>query len=377
MTNTNLENELWQTAVNLRGTVAPADYKHYVLPLLFMRYLSLRYEQRYTHLTLMLKDTRSEYYTGDPDIDREFLEDAAEYESHNVFVAPPEARWNYVRRHAQADDIKIKLDRAMSLLEEAQPKLRGLLPPIYAQSNLNPDQVAGLINLFSKDIFSKPDGSDILGRTYMYFISTFASTEGNRGGEFFTPYAIVRLLVEMLEPKRGKVNEDLQLRLLLKLLNDELDQGRKRNLGRYRSFKEMLDEALTRYNNRIIEAKDMVEVIRKIHAQQQADAQRQAELNLTDEELAFYDVIVLGDGINLHQTDEWIAGLVRQVVAAVRANLQVDWTKPHRSDIEAAVRSAVGRVLRRNKIKGEQFIFLRNRLMKQARASYEDWPMAA
>ncbi len=172
-------------------------------------------------------------------------------------------------------------------------------------------------------------------------------------------------------------NEDLQMRLLLKLLNDELDRGRKRNLGRYRSFKEMLDEALNRYNNRLIEANDVVAVIRKIHAQQQADAQRQAELGLSDEELAFYDVIVLGDDINLAQTDEWIADLVRQVVKSVRANLQVDWTKPHRSDIEAAVQSAVGRVLRRKRIKGEQFAFLRKRLMKQAKASYEEWPLVA
>lgn len=139
----------------------------------------------------------------------------------------------------------------------------------------------------------------------------------------------------------------------------------------------MLDDALNRYNNRLIEAKDVVEVIRKIHAQQQADVRRQTELGLTDEELAFYDVIVLGEDINLHQNDEWMADLVRQVVKAVRANLQVDWAKPHRSDIEAAVQAAVGRVLRRNKIKGEQFTFLRNRLMKQAKASYEDWPMAA
>ena len=167
------------------------------------------------------------------------------------------------------------------------------------------------------------------------------------------------------------------MRLLLKLLNDEIHQKRKRNLGRYKSFKEMLDEALAKYNNRIIEAKDVVEVIRKIHAQQQADEERKEELGLTDEELAFYDVITLGEDIDLHQTDEWIADLVRQVVESVRTNLQVDWTKPHRSNIEAVVQSAISRVLRKNRIKGEQFLFLRKRLMKQAKASYEDWPMAA
>jgi type I restriction enzyme M protein len=205
MAETTLEAELWQTAVSLRGTVAPADYKHFVLPLLFIRYLTLRYEQRYHQLELVLKDQRSPYFTGDPEIDAETLADPVEYHSHNVFIVPPEARWSYLRQQARADDIKLKLDRAMKLLQETHPKLNGLLPPIYANSNLTNEQVAGLINLFSKDLFNRGDGSDVLGRAYMYFISNFASTEGNRGGEFFTPLSIVRLLVEMLELSKGKI----------------------------------------------------------------------------------------------------------------------------------------------------------------------------
>jgi type I restriction enzyme M protein len=118
---------------------------------------------------------------------------------------PEEASWDYLRRHARSDDIKLRLDNAMRLLEERHPKLAGVLPRIYANSNLEPDQVAGLINLFSKDIFAQENGADLLGRTYEYFISNFASSEGTRGGEFFTPSSIVRLLVEMLEPAGGKV----------------------------------------------------------------------------------------------------------------------------------------------------------------------------
>jgi type I restriction enzyme M protein len=199
------ERELWEAAVNMRGTVAPADYKHYVLPLLFLRYLSLRYEQRYRQLKVELKDPGSDYYTGDPEVDAEILEDPTEYELANVFVIPKEASWDYLLRHARSDDIKLRLDNAMRLLEERYPKLEGVLPRIYAASNLEPDQVAGLINLFSKDIFAQRNGADLLGRTYEYFISNFASTEGTRGGEFFTPSSIVRLLVEMLEPTEGKV----------------------------------------------------------------------------------------------------------------------------------------------------------------------------
>jgi len=201
----NFERELWETAVTLRGTVSPADYKHYVLPLLFLRYLSLRYEERHHQLELALADPKSDYYTGDPAVDQEILDDPGEYALANVFVLPQEATWAYLRQHARADDIKLKLDNAMRLLEEAYPeKLAGVLPRIYAGSNLSVDQTAGLINLFSKEIFAARNGADLLGRTYEYFISNFASTEGNRGGEFFTPSSIVRLLVEMLEPTDGQ-----------------------------------------------------------------------------------------------------------------------------------------------------------------------------
>jgi type I restriction enzyme M protein len=199
------ERELWETAVTLRGTVAPADYKHYVLPMLFLRYLSLRYEQRRGQLQMLLKDPQSEYYTGDPETDGEILEDPSEYARDNVLVVPEEASWDYLRRNARAGDIKLRLDNAMKLLEERHPRLQGVLPRIYAGSNLEVDQVAGLINLFSRDIFARQNGADLLGRTYEYFIGNFASSEGTRGGEFFTPSSIVRLLVEMLEPSAGKV----------------------------------------------------------------------------------------------------------------------------------------------------------------------------
>jgi type I restriction enzyme M protein len=202
----NFEKELWETAVSLRGTVSPAEYKHYVLPLLFLRYLSLRYEQRRAEIQQALRDRDSEYYTGDPEIDAEILADASEYIKDNVFIVPEEASWDYLRDNAWSDDIKLKIDNAMRILEELYPQqLGGVLPRIYAGSNLTVAQVAGIINLFSKDVFARDNGADLLGRTYEYFISNFADSEGKRGGQFFTPHSIVKLLVEMLEPERGKV----------------------------------------------------------------------------------------------------------------------------------------------------------------------------
>jgi type I restriction enzyme M protein len=183
----------------------PADYKHYVLPLLFLRYLSLRYEERRRQLTTFLRDPSSEYYTGDPEADREILDDPTEYEAASVLVVPREASWDYLRQHARAGDIKLRLDSAMRILDERHAKLQGVLPRIYANSNLEPGQVADLISLFSKDVFAQRNGADLLGRTYEYFIGNFASSEGTRGGEFFTPSSIVRLLVEMLEPQQGIV----------------------------------------------------------------------------------------------------------------------------------------------------------------------------
>src|SRR6266508_399623 len=124
-----------------------------------------------------------------------------------------------------------------------------------------------------------------------------------------------------------------------------------------------LMQAIARYNNGAIQAADVVAVM--------------AELGLSDEEIAFYDVIAHGAPQGIPTENEWIADLVREVVAAVHSNVKVDWTKAHRRDVYASVESAVKRVLRRRLIKGEQFRFLLARLMEQAKASYEDWPLAA
>jgi type I restriction enzyme M protein len=201
------EKDLWDAAVQLRGNIAPADYKHYVLPLLFLRYLSLKYERRREQLKLLVEEETSEYFTPDPAIAEEILNDPDEYKREGVFIIPEEAQWDYLVRHAQDDDIKLKLDRAMGLLENAYPELRGIRPKIYAGSNLSRENVTGLINLFARDVFKADAGreSDVLGRVYEYFITNFASTEGTRGGEFFTPRSIVKLMVAMMEPKEGKV----------------------------------------------------------------------------------------------------------------------------------------------------------------------------
>ncbi len=202
-----LVRELWQAAVNLRGSIEPAGYKRYVLPIIFLRFLLLRYERRREDLARMVQEPKSEYYTKDPKAARATLEDPDEYRAVGAFIVPKAARWSEILEHAQDDDIKVRLDNALELLEKTHPdKLRGLLPRIYAGSNLDRESVTGLINLFSKDIFGQDHGGeDLVGRVYEYFIGEFANSEGKRGGEHFTPLSIVRTLVAMLEPEQGVV----------------------------------------------------------------------------------------------------------------------------------------------------------------------------
>ena len=202
-----LMKELWQAAVNLRGSIEPADYKRYVLPIIFLRFLSLRYERRREELEGLLADPKSDYFTKDAKVASRILADADEYRAAGAFIVPEKSRWSYILQHAQADTIKSILDDALELLEKTYPdKLRGLLPRIYAGSNLDREGVTGLINLFSKDIFKQDHGGeDLVGRVYEYFIGEFANSEGKRGGEYFTPVSIVRTLVAMLEPEGGVV----------------------------------------------------------------------------------------------------------------------------------------------------------------------------
>lgn len=190
---------------------------------------------------------------------------------------------------------------------------------------------------------------------------------------------------EFLAGFRKQEKQDLQVRLLQKLLQDELDARQRQNVMQVRSFKQMLDEAITRYNNHVIQAANVVQVMVEIRKQWAANEQRKQQLNLNDEELAFYDVIVMGESMgestgetsNITTDNEWIDSLVRDVVKVVRNNLQVDWTQAHRQDVKASVESAVKLVLRKRRVKGEQLAFILNRLMKQAEAIYKDWPMAA
>ncbi|MBO3117501.1 N-6 DNA methylase [Winogradskyella sp. DF17] len=207
----NFEQELWKAANELRGAVAENQYKDYVLPLIFLKHLSERYENRKEELQQAFKDESSDYYTTDQEEQNYVLEDPDEYLSKNTYIIPKEATWQYLQDNAEQDNIKVLVDDAFDVLDDTlaqyRPDLKGILPRIFVKSQLTPKQVAGLINLLANPKLSEKEnpGSDILGRVYEYYIGKFAIAEGSGAGQFFTPSSIVRLMVEMIEPYQGKI----------------------------------------------------------------------------------------------------------------------------------------------------------------------------
>jgi type I restriction enzyme M protein len=198
---------LFEAANKLRGSVESAEYKHLVLGLIFLKYISDAFEQRRQQLEVELSDRSCDSYVEDPGSRAEVLEDRDEYVAENVFWVPEEARWPSLLATASQPDIARRIDEALAAIERENPGLRNVLPRIYARAPLSAELMGSLLETIAKIGFGKDPGEarDILGRIYEYFIKEFARAEGHRGGEFFTPAPVARLLVEMLDPYQGRV----------------------------------------------------------------------------------------------------------------------------------------------------------------------------
>ena len=182
------EKELWAAANELRGAVAENQYKDFVLSLLFLKHLSERYEIQRDKLQGQLNDSQSDYYTQDKEEINAVLEDSDEYTARNVFMIPKEATWQYLQDNAEQDDIKVRVDKSFTMIDDiladTNPDLKGILPPIFVKSQLTARQTAGMINMFSQSKFSEKENpeSDILGRIYEYYIGRFVMAEGSGAG---------------------------------------------------------------------------------------------------------------------------------------------------------------------------------------------------
>lgn len=196
MTNTlQLEKTLWQAADKLRNNMDAAEYKHVVLGLIFLKYISDAFDEHYEHLKSIKAETGA-----DP-------EDKDEYTADKIFYVPPSARWKWLQGRAKLPTIGKDIDDAMDAIEKDNPSLKGVLPKDYARPALDKQRLGELIDLIGSIILSKNGsgkGKDVLGFVFEYFLGQFADAEGKKGGQFYTPQSIVKLLVEMLAPEAEK-----------------------------------------------------------------------------------------------------------------------------------------------------------------------------
>ncbi|MBI5846183.1 MAG: SAM-dependent DNA methyltransferase [Deltaproteobacteria bacterium] len=193
---------LWQTADKLRGSIDAAEYKHVVLGLIFLKYISDAFEARRAALT---EELQAEGIKGKEA--EALLESRDEYTAENVFWVPPESRWGNIQAQGKQPNIARLIDDAMYAIERDNPKLKGKLPRDYARRGIAPERLGGLIDQIASIAIGTDQAraKDVLGRVYEYFLGKFAAAEGKLGGEFFTPRSVVRLLVEMIEPYEGRV----------------------------------------------------------------------------------------------------------------------------------------------------------------------------
>ncbi|PUU96594.1 type I restriction-modification system subunit M [Acinetobacter baumannii] len=191
-----LEVVLWKAADKLRKNIDAAEYKHVVLGLIFLKYISDTFEAHYN----LLVEGEGEFAGADP-------EDRDEYTAYNVFFVPEIARWSYLLSQAKQPSIGVIVDAAMEAIENDNPQLKGVLPKVYARQNLDPTSLGELIDLIGNIALgdAKSRSADVLGHVFEYFLGEFALAEGKQGGQFYTPKSIVSLLVEMLEPYKGRV----------------------------------------------------------------------------------------------------------------------------------------------------------------------------
>ncbi|MBW6520309.1 MAG: type I restriction-modification system subunit M [Desulfoarculaceae bacterium] len=186
------EQNLWDTANKLRGSVESSEYKHVVLSLIFLKFASDKFEERRAELIAEGKE--------------KYLDQVEFYTMKNVFYLPRESRWSYVKQHAKQDDIAIKIDTALATVEKNNKVLKGALPDNYfSRLGLDGSKLAALIDSISNIDTVADKKEDVVGRVYEYFLGKFAASEGKGGGEFYTPKDVVNLIAEMIEPYKGKI----------------------------------------------------------------------------------------------------------------------------------------------------------------------------
>ena len=197
-----MEEALWKAADKLRGSVEPAEYKHVVLSLFFLKFASDKFEAQRTLIAEKFGE--------------KFIDTLAFYTKDNVFYLPAESRWSFIMENAKQDDIALKIDTALYTIEKTNPALKGALPDnYYSRLHIDTNKLASLLDEIDK-INTDDKENDIIGRIYEYFLGKFALAEGKGKGEFYTPKCIVNLIAELIEPYDGILYDKTVARLIQK-----------------------------------------------------------------------------------------------------------------------------------------------------------------
>ncbi|MDY2591861.1 MAG: class I SAM-dependent DNA methyltransferase, partial [Sodaliphilus sp.] len=190
-TSIGFEDKIWKAADVLRGNLNASEYEGVVLGLIFLKYISDKFEEKFSELS-------ADEYADEEDKD--------EYTADNVFFVPKNARWSVISAAAHTPQVGTAIDDAMLAIEQENPRLKGILPKNFARPELDKRRLGDVVDLFSNiQMHSSADEKDLLGRTYEYCLQKFASMEGKNAGEFYTPSCIVRTIVEILQPYEGRV----------------------------------------------------------------------------------------------------------------------------------------------------------------------------
>ena len=204
-----IKKTLWATADKLRNNMDAAEYKHLVLGLIFVKFVSDSFEAHKSALEKRLQNPDDELFLHDasPDELAEELEERDYYTAENVFWVPETARWSKLQAAAPQPDIGKRIDDALGEIERENPKLKGILDRRFARAQLPDGKLGELVNLIATIGFGENPSAarDILGQVYEYFLGMFANAEGKRGGQFYTPASIVKTLVQVLQPTKGQV----------------------------------------------------------------------------------------------------------------------------------------------------------------------------
>ncbi len=184
-----LEKKLWAAADKLRKNMDAAEYKHVVLGLIFLKYISDSFEEKYEQLTLAFENPESDWYIKEPQARYGALNDPDEYRAESIFYVPEKARWTWLQSVAKQPEIGKYIDEAMVAVEKENSTLKGVLPKVYARPNLDKQSLGSIIDLIGTVAIgtAKAQSQDVLGRVYEYFLGQFALAEGRKGGQFYTP----------------------------------------------------------------------------------------------------------------------------------------------------------------------------------------------